>query len=277
MLLIQSIILGIIQGITEFFPISSSGHLLAIRYLFNFSETAINNLSFDIALHFGTLLAIGIFFFNDFILMFRDGFKFKGNNDKYSFKNLSWQGKTLWLVIIGCIPAGVFGILFDDIIEEYVRNSIYMPIIIASTLAIMGILLWIADKKSKSEINIEDITIKQSILIGVGQMFAIIPGFSRSGTTMTAARAMKLDRQSAARFSFLLGAPAMLGATLFHIKDIFEYGIDKIFVVGVLVSFIVGILAIKLLMEIVKKIGFGWFAVYRFILAIILITTYVFR
>ena len=277
MTILQAIILGVVQGITEFFPISSSGHLLAIRYLFNFSESAIDSLSFDIALHFGTLLAIGIFFFKDFIAMFRDGFKFKGNDGKLSFNNLTWQGKTLWFVIAGCVPAAIAGILLDDVIEGYVRNSTYMPIIIASTLAIMGILLWIADKKSKSETNIEQMTLKQALLIGVGQMFAIIPGFSRSGTTMTAARAMKLDRESSARFSFLLGAPAILGATILSVKDILAMGIDLPFIIGVVVSFIVGILAIKLLMDIVKKVGFGWFAVYRVLLAVILVVTYIVR
>lgn len=275
MTIIQAIILGVVQGITEFFPISSSGHLLAIRYLFNFSEAAISSLSFDVALHFGTLLAIAIFFFKDFIAMFRDGFKFRDGNGKFSFMNLSWQGKLLWYVIIGCIPAGIAGILFDDVVEEYVRNSTYMPIIIASTLAIMGVLLWIADKKSKSETNIEKLTMKQAILIGIGQMMAIIPGFSRSGTTMTAARAMKLDRESAARFSFLLGAPAMLGAAVISVKDILDVGIDTSFIIGVVVSFIVGILAIKLLMNIVKKVGFGWFAIYRMLLALAICITYI--
>lgn len=277
MTILQAIILGVVQGITEFFPISSSGHLLAIRYLFNFSEAAIDNLSFDIALHFGTLLAIGIFFFKDFIAMFRDGFKFKGTNGKLSFNNLTWQGKTLWFVIAGCIPAGIAGILFDDVIENYVRNSTYMPLIIAGTLFVMGILLWLADKKCKSETNIEQMNLKQALLIGVGQMFAIIPGFSRSGTTMTAARAMKLDRESAARFSFLLGAPAILGATILSVKDILAMGIDLPFIIGVAVSFIVGILAIKLLMDIVKKVGFHWFAVYRVVLAVILVVTYIVR
>lgn len=277
MTIIQAIILGVVQGITEFFPISSSGHLLAIRYLFNFSEAAISSLSFDVALHFGTLLAIAIFFFKDFIAMFGDGFKFRDRNGKFSFMNLSWQGKLLWYVIIGCIPAGIAGILFDDVVEEYVRNSTYMPIIIASTLAIMGVLLWIADKKSKSETNTLKLTMKQAILIGIGQMMAIIPGFSRSGTTMTAARAMKLDRESAARFSFLLGAPAMLGAAVISVKDILDVGIDTSFIIGVVVSFIVGILAIKLLMNIVKKVGFGWFAIYRMLLALVICITYILK
>lgn len=276
MTIFESIILGIVQGITEFFPISSSGHLIAIRYLFNFSDAAIGNLSFDIALHFGTLLAIGIFFFNDFIAMFRDGFKFK-KDGKYSFKNLSFNGKLLWYIIIGCIPAAIAGIALDDVIEGKIRESSIAPLIIAGTLAIMGVLLFLADKYAKSEKDIKQIGLKDSILIGVGQMFAIIPGFSRSGTTMTAARAMKLNREGAAKFSFLLGAPAMLGAAVLGLKDLSIAAIDLTFIIGVVVSFVVGLLSIKLLMEIVKKLGFGWFAVYRILLAVILVVTYIVR
>lgn len=276
MTIFESIILGIVQGITEFFPISSSGHLIAIRYLFNFSDAAIGNLSFDIALHFGTLLAIGIFFFNDFIAMFRDGFKFK-KDGKYSFKNLSFNGKLLWYIIIGCIPAAIAGIALDDVIEGKIRESSIAPLIIAGTLAIMGVLLFLADKYAKSEKDIKQIGLKDSILIGVGQMFAIIPGFSRSGTTMTAARAMKLNREGAAKFSFLLGAPAMLGAAVLGLKDLSIAAIDLTFIIGIVVSFVVGLLSIKLLMEIVKKLGFGWFAVYRILLAVILVVTYIVR
>lgn len=276
MTIIQSIFLGIVQGITEFFPISSSAHLIAIRYLFNFSDAQMSSLTFDIALHFGTLLAICIYFFNDFILMFKEGFKFR-KDGKLSFNNLPVNGKLLWYIIIGCIPAAIFGVLFNDVVDEYVRESIYAPLIIALTLSIMGLLLYIADKKSKSDISMEKITLKESLMIGLGQMLSIIPGFSRSGSTMTAARAMKLDRASAAKFSFLLGAPAMLGAAIYGLKDITYATLDSAFVIGVLVSFVVGILAIKLLMEVVKKIGFGWFAIYRFVLAIILVVTFIIR
>lgn len=277
MTVLQSIILGVIQGITEFFPISSSGHLIAVRYLFNFSDSQMGNLTFDVALHFGTLLAIAIFFFWDFIAMFRDGFKFKGKDGKLRFNNLTWQGKLLWLVILGCIPAAIAGVLFDDIIEEYIRESAYAPLIIAGTLSLMGVLLYFADKKCKSETNIEKLTVKQALLIGVGQMAAIIPGFSRSGTTMTMARTMKLDRESAARFSFLLGAPVMLGAALLKLKDLSFAMIDAPFIIGVVTSFVVGILSIKLLMMIVKKVGFEWFAIYRIVLAVILVVTYIVR
>ena len=273
MTLFQSIILGIVQGITEFFPISSSGHLIAIRYLFDFGlESAKAEMIFDIALHFGTFLAIFIFFFKDFWKMLTQGFRFKGKDGKYSFKNLKHEGKIMWYIVAACIPAGVVGILFEDIIEEYIRT----PFVVAIAMGVMGIIMYVVDKFSKSETNMEDLTLKQAMGVGIGQMMAMIPGFSRSGTTMTAARAMKIDRKSAAKFSFLLGAPVMFGAALLSIKDLTLSMITLEFVVGVVVSFIVGLIAIKALMKIVEKIGFGVFAIYRVLLsAIILITMWI--
>lgn len=270
----QAIILGIVQGITEFFPISSSAHLIAIRYLFNFGTTLTESqwLIIDIALHFGTLLAIGIFFFKDFINMFKDGFSFKGKDGKLSIKNLPHEGRILWYIILASIPSAIAGLLLDDFIEGVVRSNI---LIIATTLTVMGILLYIIDKKSKKTTDIENISLKQAVGIGVGQMFAIVPGFSRSGTTMTVARAMGLKRESAAKFSFLLGAPAILGAAILSLKDLTLSMITLPFITGILVSFIVGMLAIKALMKIVKEKGFGIFAIYRIILAVILVVKYI--
>ena len=272
----QAIILGVIQGITEFFPISSSAHLIVIRYLFNFGTQLSSQewLVIDIALHFGTLLAIGIFFFKDFIKMFVEGFKFKGKDGKLSFKNLTHEGKILWYIIAASIPGAIGGLLLDDFIEGKVRGNV---LIIATTLAIMGVALYFVDKKCKKETTIEKITLKQAFLIGVGQMFAIIPGFSRSGTTMTVARAMGLQRESAAKFSFLLGAPAMLGAAVFSLKHFEMSMLNFEFFLGIAVSFVVGMIAIKTLMEIVKKSGFGVFAIYRVLLAIVLVVTYIVR
>ena len=270
MTLFQSIILGIVQGITEFFPISSSGHLIAIRYLFDFGlESAKAEMIFDIALHFGTFLAIFIFFFKDFWKMLTEGFRFKGKDGKYSFKNLKYEGKIMWYIVAACIPAGVVGILFEDIIEEYIRT----PIVVAIAMGVMGIIMYVVDKFSKSETSMEGLTLKQAMGVGIGQMMAMIPGFSRSGTTMTAARAMKIDRKSAAKFSFLLGAPVMFGAALLSIKDLTLSMITLEFVVGVVVSFVVGLIAIKALMKIVEKIGFGVFAIYRVALAAIILIT----
>ncbi len=276
MTIIQSIILGIVQGITEFFPISSSAHLIAIRYLFNFgnnlSET--NWLVIDIALHFGTLMAIGIYFFKDFITMFKEGFKFKGSDGKLSFKNLKKEGKLLWYIIVASIPGGVAGLLLDDFIESKVRGNV---LIIALTLTIMGVVLYFVDKKCKTKTDIEEISLKQAFLIGVGQAFAIVPGFSRSGTTMTVARSTGLKRESAAKFSFLLGAPAMLGAAVFSLRHFKMSMLNFPFILGIVVSFIVGMIAIRTLMDIVKKKGFGVFAVYRVLLAIVLVVTYIVR
>lgn len=276
MTVIQAIILGIVQGITEFFPISSSAHLIVIRYLFNFGTQLSSEqwLVIDIALHFGTLLAIGIFFFKDFINMFVEGFKFKGKEGKLSFKNLKHEGKILWYIIVASIPGALVGLLLDDFIEGKVRGNV---LIIAATLAIMGIALYFIDKKCKKETEIGEITLKQALLIGIGQAFAIIPGFSRSGTTMTVARASGLKRESAAKFSFLLGAPAMLGAAVFSLKHFEMSMLNFEFFLGIVVSFLVGMIAIKTLMEIVKKSGFGVFAIYRVLLAIILVVTYIIR
>ena len=271
---LQTIILGIIQGITEFFPISSSGHLIAIRYLFRFGTdmTASAELVFDIALHFGTLLAICIYFFRDFLTMIKEGFNIKqakGEDGKINFKKLKHEGKLLWYIVLACIPAGVLGILFDDIIEDKIRA----PWIVAISLAVMGIIMYVVDKKFKSETTIKKLTLKQAFLIGIGQTFALIPGFSRSGTTMTAARAMKVDRESAAKFSFLLGAPAMLGAALLAATKLTVEMLNMQFFLGIAVSFVVGLLAIKTLMAIVKKIGFEVFAIYRVVLAVIILIT----
>ena len=270
---LQSIILGMVQGITEFLPISSSAHLIVIRYLFNFGKD-INWEVIDIALHFGTLLAIGIFFFKDFIKMFIEGFKFKGTDGKLSFKNLTHEGKLLWYIVVASIPGAVFGLLFDTFVDGIVRENI---LIIATTLTIMGILLFVLDKKCRKETDVEKITLKQAVLIGVGQMFAIIPGFSRSGTTMTVGRAMGLKREAAAKFSFLLGAPAMLGAAILALKDLTIAMLTFEFFLGIFVSFVVGMFAIKILMDIVKKAGFGVFAIYRVLLAVILLIVYIIR
>lgn len=281
MTILHSIILGIVQGITEFFPISSSAHLIAIRYLFNFQGelTEKNWLIFDIALHFGTMMAIAIYFFKDFIKMFKEGFDFRQKdksikNKKLRFKNLTTSGKMLWYIIAACVPGAIAALVFSDYIEGAIRGN---PLIIAITLTIMGVILYLVDKYSPSKENIENITFRQALFIGIGQMFAIIPGFSRSGTTMTVARALNLDRESSAKFSFLLGAPVMLGAAVIGLKDLTIAMVNAQFIIGVLVSFLVGLIAIKTLMKIVKKIGFGIFAIYRIALALVLVTVMIIR
>lgn len=275
MTITQAIILGIVQGITEFFPISSSAHLIAYRFFMNIEWDKATEIVIDTALHFGTLLAIGIYFFKDFIKMFMECYKFKGKDGKMSFNNLKQEGKIFWFIVIGSVPAAIIGLLFKKLTEP-IRENI---IVIGIALAVMGVILYFVDKKCKKETTMENLTLKQAVLIGSSQVLAaLIPGFSRSGTTMTVARATKMERESAAKFSFLLGAPAIAGAALLaFIEDFSLAMLNFPFVLAVLVSFVVGLIAIKTLMEIVKKIGYEVFAIYRVLLGVALIVTYLVR
>lgn len=262
---IEVLILGFIQGIAEFLPISSSAHLIIFRDIFGIGAgmSANMELTFDIALHFGTLLAIGVFFFWDFIKMIQKGFT-KGVKDD--------DGKILWYLVAATIPAAVVGVLFEEPIEKIIRSNY---VIIALALAIMGIIIYLADKYSKETKTIKKMTLKDAIIIGCSQVFALIPGFSRSGTTIAAGRILGLERESAAKFSFFLSAPVVLGAvTLQLIKDsawsVIAANLST-FILGILVSFIIGILCIKYLLKYLQKHNFKIFMIYRVILAIIVL------
>lgn len=261
--MLSVIILGFIQGIAEFLPISSSAHLIIFRDLFGIGANIGNDvaMSFDIALHFGTLLAIGIYFFKDFINMLKKGFT-KGIKDK--------EGKILWYIVIATIPAAIAGILFEDIIENAIRTNF---IVIAIALIVMGIIIYFVDKKFDSKKEIVGMNLKDAIIVGCSQVFALIPGFSRSGTTIAAGRILKLKREDAAKFSFFLSAPVVLGAVVLDLKDSIPVIMDNalIFIVGILVSFIVGMLCIKFLMKYLKKNDFKIFMWYRLVLGIIVI------
>lgn len=257
------IILGFIQGIAEFLPISSSAHLIIFRDLFGIGANISNDISmsFDIALHFGTLLAIGIYFFKDFINMIKKGF-IKGVHDK--------EGKVLWYIVAATIPAAIAGVLFEDIIENAIRTNF---ILIAISLIVMGIIIYLVDKYFETKRNISDLTLKDAIIIGCSQVFALIPGFSRSGTTIAAGRCLKLKREDAAKFSFFLSAPVIFGAVVLDLKDSIGAIMANfaIFGVGILVSFVVGILCIKFLMKYLKKHDFKVFMWYRLALGILVI------
>ncbi len=260
----QSLILGIIQGLTELLPISSSGHLDIIPWMLDWTNSEAFNIAFegfDVALHFGTLLAIGIFFFKDWIKLIRGGFNqvFKKENTK--------EGKMFWYIVAATLPGGIIGLLLD----KFVGDGLKQPLIIATALIIMGIILYIVDKKSKSNTKYEQMTFKQTFLIGLSQCLAFIPGVSRSGITMTTGRAMGIDRESVAKYSFMLSAPIVLAATILKIKD---FVFSSEFFMGVLTSFIVGILVIKFLLNYLKKGSFKIFAIYRVIFGIIIIAVY---
>jgi len=268
--ILEILILGFIQGIAEFLPISSSAHLIIFRDIFGIGRGMGANmeLTFDIALHFGTLLAIAVYFFWDFIHMIQKGFT-KGVKDD--------EGKILWYLVAATIPAAIVGVLFEEPIEKVIRSNY---IVIALALAIMGIIIYLADKYSKQNKDIKKLSLKDAILIGCSQVFALIPGFSRSGTTIASARCLKVDRESAAKFSFYLSAPVVLGACVLQLLDdgavslIMENA--AIFILGIVVSFVTGLICIKFLLQYLKKHDFKLFMIYRIILAIIVILTVIF-
>ncbi len=268
--LIETFILGVIQGIAEFLPISSSAHLIIFRDIFGIGAGMPKNmeLAFDVALHLGTLLAILVFFFKDFWNMAIKGLT-KGTKDK--------DGKILWYLVAATVPAAIVGVLFEEKIETVIRSNY---ILIALALIIMGMIIYFVDKISKEEKEMTDMSLKDAILIGCSQVFALIPGFSRSGTTITAARILKLDRESAAKFSFFLSAPVVCGAVFLQLikKGTIDLIIANLstFLLGVVTSFVIGIVCIKYLLKYLKKHDFKVFMIYRIILAVIVIITLLF-
>lgn len=259
--IIQALILGIVQGLTELLPISSSAHLNLIPWIFNWDIPE----SFDVALHFGTLLAIVIFFFKDWLKLIEGGYKQVVKKEK------SFEGKMFWYLVAATIPGGAIGFLLDHFVGDSLGK---MPLLIATALIVMGIILYIVDKKMPSNTDYEHMTFKQTFLIGFSQALAFIPGVSRSGVTMTTGRVMGVDRESTAKYSFLLSTPIVLGATLYKFKD---FVLNIPFFVGVLASFIVGIVVIKFLLEYLKKGSFKIFAIYRVVLGLFIIGLYIVR
>ncbi len=265
MSILETIILAIVQGVAEFLPISSSAHLIIFRDVFNIGNNISGNMEivFDVALHLGTLLAIGIFFFKDFITMINKGFT-KGIKDK--------DGKIMWYIIIATIPAAIAGLLAEDLITNVIRGNLY---VIAIALLVMGIIIFLADKFSESDNNLGKIKLRDAIIIGCSQMFALIPGFSRSGTTIATARILKIEKTDAAKFSFYLSAPVILGAVTLQLLEPNTISIitnnASIFIVGILVSFLIGILTIKFLLQYLQNNDFKIFMIYRVILAFVVI------
>lgn len=263
--ILSVIILGIVQGIAEFLPISSSAHLIIFRDIFGIGSGMSQNIeiAFDVALHLGTLLAIALYFFNDFITMIKKGLT-KGVKDD--------EGKILWYLIIATIPAAVAGVLFEDVITNIIRNNYY---VIAIALAVMGIIIYLADKYSRETKDIKKLSLKDSFLIGCSQVFALIPGFSRSGTTIAAARTLGVKREAAAKFSFFLSAPVICGAVVLQLIDKSTWAIisanAQIFIIGIIISFVIGLICIKYLLKYLQNHNFKIFMIYRVIIAIVVI------
>ncbi len=275
--IIIGIIIGTVQGLTEFLPVSSSAHLVFMHELTGFAP----NLAFDTVLHMGSLVAVIGYFWKDVVQLLRSfisslidmprGNFIKGiKEDKFK--------KLTWFIVIGTVPAGLAGYFFKDFFE-----SLFSDITaVGFFLLITGFLLWGSERVSKRTENkssLKEMTVKNSLLIGVAQAFAIAPGISRSGATISTGLFLGLERELAARFSFLLSIPAILGAALVQVKDI-STGLDVntgAFIAGFIAAAISGYLAIKLMLKLVKERNLLIFAYYCWIVgAFVLILTLVF-
>ncbi len=267
MTILQAIILGVVQGLTELLPISSSAHLYIIPWIFEWTKSVDFNQAFeafDVALHAGTLLAIVLFFFKDWIKLIVGGYKQVVKKEK------SFEGKMFWYIVLATLPGGAIGFILDKFLEDKLTT----PIIIGIALIVMGIVLYVVDKKAKSETEFEDMTLKQTFLIGFSQALAFIPGVSRSGITMTTGRALGIKRESVAKYSFLLSTPIVAAATLYKLKD---FVISVPFFIGIFASFLVGVFVIKFLMNYLKNGSFKVFAIYRVIIGIFIIALWIIR
>lgn len=242
--------MGIVQGLTEFLPVSSTAHLILFPWFFNWGGE-VDTLTFDITLHAGTLLALLVCFWRDWIELFLK------------------KQKLLGLIVFASIPAGAAGFLLNDIVEKTLRS----PLLISMMLIVGGIVMLVAEKAFKFR-DMENTGIKDAIVIGIAQAIAIIPGVSRSGITISAGLFMGFERESAARFSFLLSTPLIASATLLHFKKAFmgqgNYDL-QLFSIGLISSFITGFIAIKFLLSFLKKYPMNLFVYYRFLLAAVII------
>ncbi len=253
MSILEAIVLGVIQGITEFIPVSSSGHLLITHEIFN---NASNSLAFDVALHVGTLLALLLYFKGDLLDLAKN------------IKSKNKQGRLARLLIIATIPAALAGLMLGGYIDDNLRT----PFIVAITLAFGGVLMIIIDVISGNK-EPKEVNTKQGLSIGFAQMLALVPGVSRSGVTITTGMLVGLGREQAARFSFLLAVPIIAGSAL----GVLVGGTSEVtvgeaqIIAGIIAAFISGLLSIKFLLGIIERVGLTPFGIYRIILAVIVV------
>ncbi|MDO8668828.1 MAG: undecaprenyl-diphosphate phosphatase [Candidatus Buchananbacteria bacterium] len=253
-----SIIAGIIQGLTEFLPISSSGHLVLFHDIFGFHFP--DELLFDVTLHLGTLLAVVLFFYHDIEKIIRGFFSSLVN---WNLKN-NYNQRMAWLVLIGTLPAALAGYFFED----FIVNNLRSPLIVALMFIIVGFLFFVFEKYSKRQKDIQMVTPLDSLVVGLAQILSLVPGVSRSGITIIAGLGRKMKREDAAKFSFLISAPIIFGAALKKILEINSVSEVNLIVLllGVVSSAITGYLTIKYLIKYLSNHSLNIFAWYRLII-----------
>jgi len=252
-----AIILGAVQGLTELWPISSSAHLFLVPYLAGWQDYG---LTMSVFLHFGTLIAVLVYFYNDWKQI------------------ILKQRKLLWYIILATIPAAIAGFLLQDLAETVFRS----PLIMVINLVVFGLILGWADSQGKKIGSADKLSWKQALLIGFAQIIALVPGVSRSGITISTGLFLGLKRSQAARFSFLLLTPVLIGASFLRLFDLLEHGTEVIggsalvAIIGLVSSVIFSYLALTLLFSWLKKTSFWPFVWYRIVLAVIVFLIYIF-
>ena len=251
--LVHSIILGLLQGITEFLPISSSGHLIAVPWLMGWEE---HTAAFDISLHLATFFAIMFYFRHDWVKILREGL--------LSIKEKKIAGplerRLFWYIIVATVPAALAGLLAGDKVEEYFRN----PVRVAVMLGLFGLVLYLADVIGKKNKLLSALTAPKSFLIGLCQALAIIPGVSRSGITMSGALFLGFDRESAVKFSFLLTAPIIFAAGVYKINEIATLASTSLwtsFAAGFAAAFLSSVIAMHFLLKFIRSHSFVIFVI----------------
>jgi undecaprenyl-diphosphatase len=264
--ILQAIILGIVQGLTEFLPISSSGHLILVPWLFNWHFLLNNpdlNKTFDVALHLGTFVAVLVYFWREVVRLVAAWVR------SIARRSLTDpEARLAWLLFVSTIPAAFLGVVFESFIEDRLGK----PWIIAIMMIVFALVMYAIDHVAKLDRDLEALTWTDSILIGVAQAFALCPGVSRSGVTMMTGLALRLDRESAARYSFLLSIPVIGGAAAYkalHVaKDGLPAGTAMPFVVGIASAAISGMIAIWFVLRYLKSHNFNLFVIYRIVVGI---------
>jgi len=271
----HAVVLGVVQGVTEFLPVSSTAHLKLVPWIMNWQDPG---LTFDVALHAGTLLAVLGYFLTTWLRIFRAALgapiDIHNGNTLYG-PELATQRRLLWYLVLATIPAGVAGLLFEHHIETNWRN----PLIIAASLIGVGIVMGIADRRDRGGKQFNEVTLNDSLSIGLAQALAVVPGVSRSGITITQGLFRGMTREAAARFSFLLATPIIAGAALKKWHDVHKAGglppgMKLPFEAGVAASAVVGLLSIWLLIRFLRSRSLQVFVYYRIVLGIIVMALY---
>jgi undecaprenyl-diphosphatase len=265
--LLQAAVLGAVQGLSEFLPISSSGHLIMVPYLLGWPP---HSQAFDLALHLGTCIALGWFFWADWLALIR-GFAHGLVSAEARFKDPNWRLAVL--VLIGSIPAGIIGIVAEKPVEELLRS----PVLNAGLLIVFGLVLWAADRFASLKRSMDELVGIDALIMGLAQALALMPGVSRSGITITAGLVRGLDRTTAARFSFLMSGPIILGAALFKLRSGIPTSELGATLVGAAVSAVVGFIAIGFLLRYLQRNSLFVFVIYRVLFGALVIAVALIR